>query len=281
MGPPGLAALLRRVGRAEGRRGDRGPPRRPGGKGDILLYLALRAVSSYSHVMPRTARASVGGLCYHVLNRGNGRAKVFHHDADYDGFIDLLRQAVTRLPVRILGYALMPNHFHLVLWPRNDGDLSRWMQWLLTAHVRRYHRRYLGSGHVWQGRFKAFPIEADEHLWAVLRYVERNALRADLVRRAEDWRWSSLFWHGRRPDWLSDAPAERPRNWIALVNAAQRPAEEAALRRSINRGTPFGDETWTRRIARRLGLESTLRPRGRPRKADKKAAKTPSLFGEE
>ena len=93
--------------------------------------------------------------------------------------------------MRLLAWCLMPNHFHLVLWPHGDGDLSRWMQWLLTSHVRRYHRHYHGSGHVWQGRFKAFPIEEDEHLWTVLRYVERNALRANLVRRAEDWPWSS------------------------------------------------------------------------------------------
>src|SRR5438132_11087818 len=142
--------------------------------------------------MPRTARASAGGVCYHVLNRGNGRADVFHKGDDFAAFLKLMAEANERLPVRILGYVLMPNHFHLVLWPRSDGDLSRWMQWLLTSHVRRYHRHYQGSGHVWQGRFKAFPIEQDEHLLSVLRYVERNALRADLVARAEAWAWSSL-----------------------------------------------------------------------------------------
>ncbi len=86
----------------------------------------------------------------------------------------------------------MPNHFHLVLWPYEDGDLSNWMQWLLTTHVRRYHRMYGTSGHVWQGRFKAFPIQQDEHLFVVMRYVERNALSAQLVTSAEDWRWSSV-----------------------------------------------------------------------------------------
>ena len=83
--------------------------------------------------MPRTARASVGGMCYHVLNRGNGRAEVFHKDGDYAAFVELMAEANERLPMRILGYCLMPNHFHLVLWPRGDGDLSRWMQWLLTV----------------------------------------------------------------------------------------------------------------------------------------------------
>ena len=220
--------------------------------------------------MPRTARASVGGICYHVLNRGNGRAEVFHKEGDFAAFLDLMVAANERLPLRMLGYVLMPNHFHLVLWPRGDGDLSRWMQWLLTSHVRRYHRHYHGSGHVWQGRFKAFPIEQDEHLLAVLRYVERNPLQANQVRRAEQWAWSSLAWRSRRgqrrPDMLCDWPVTCPRKWVELVNRAQSTAEEAALRKCVARGAPFGDERWIERIAKRLGLESSLRPRGRPRK---------------
>ena len=124
--------------------------------------------------MPRTARASQGNWCYHVLNRGNGRAEVFHKPEDYDAFVALFEPACERLRMRILGYCLMPNHFHLVLWPYGDGDLGRWMQWLMTSHVRRYHRHYGGSGHVWQGRFKAFPIQEDEHLLGVLRYAERR-----------------------------------------------------------------------------------------------------------
>lgn len=210
-------------------------------------------------------------MCYHVLNRGNGRAEVFHKDGDFAAFLDLMAEANERLPLRILGYVLMPNHFHLVLWPRGDGDLSRWMQWLLTSHVRRYHRHHGGSGHVWQGRFKAFPIEQDEHLLVVLRYVERNPLRANLVRRAEAWPWSSLSWRpsGKRPELLSDWPAACPRNWLATVNAVQTDAELAALRRSVARSAPFGDERWSERIAKRLGLESSLRPRGRPKKQKK------------
>ena len=214
--------------------------------------------------MPRTARASVGGLCYHVLNRGNARAQVFHDEADYRTFLDLLSAAGRRVPMRVLGFCLMPNHFHLVLWPRAGEDLSRYLQWLLTAHVRRYHRRYRSSGHVWQGRFKAFPIERDDHLVTVLRYVERNALRAKLVRRAENWPWSSLA--SPRAGFLHDSPVPRPRNWTARVNAPETAAELAALRGSVNRGTPFGVPAWATRTAARLGLEASLRPRGRPRK---------------
>jgi putative transposase len=177
--------------------------------------------------------------------------------------------ASERLPLRIVGYALLPNHFHLVLWPRGDGDLSRWMQWLMTSHVRRYHRHYQSDGHVWQGRFKAFPIQQDEHFLTVLRYVERNPLRARLVRRAEQWAWSSLAWHpsGIRPEILSDWPVSRPRNWIDRVQTPQTAAELAAVRQSIARGAPYGEEHWAQKTAESLGLEASLRPRGRPRNA--------------
>lgn len=142
--------------------------------------------------MPRTARASAGGYCYHVLNRGNARAQIFHAPDDYHAFLRVLDLACQRIPLRVLAYCLLPNHFHLALWPYADGDLSRWMHWLQTAHVRRYHRHYQSSGHIWQGRFKAFPIQQDEHLLTVMRYIERNPLRAGLVERAEHWEWSSL-----------------------------------------------------------------------------------------
>jgi len=227
--------------------------------------------------MARTARASVGGVCYHVLNRGNGRATVFHATADYRLFARLLDHDRAPAGMRVLGFCLMPNHFHLVLWPRADGDLGRWMQRRTTAHVRRHHRAHGTSGHVWQGRFKAFPIQRDEHLVTVLRYVERNPLRAGLVARAEDWPWSSLTLR-MRPDpsgFLARCPVALPGDWRGFVNRPQTPAEVDQLRRSVNRGAPFGDADWTPRTAAALGLQSTLRPRGRPRKAAESDAKKP------
>ena len=222
--------------------------------------------------MPRTARASVGSVCYHVINRGNAQVEVFHKDADYQAFVDIIGASCERLPMRVLAYCLMPNHFHLALWPRGDGDLSRWMQWLMTAHVRRYHRHYHSSGHVWQGRFKAFPIQQDAHLLTVLRYIEQNPLRAELVERAEGWPWSSLWWWRRRgqPGFLHTGPVDRGRRWLAEVNRKFDESELQRLRRSVNRGAPVGSDLWTRRTAARLGLESSLRPRGRPPKKCKK-----------
>ena len=170
-------------------------------------------------------------------------------------------------PVDVLGYCLMPNHFHLLMRPQADGDLGRWVQWLLMAHARRYHRHYGTSGHVWQGRFKAFIIQDDDHLRTVLRYVERNPLRAELVARAEDWKWSSL------PGWLRRDPLlwrgglkVRDESWLKRVNEPLSDGDLRRLRLSVERGRPFGTEPWTRETARRLGLESTLRSRGRPRK---------------
>ena len=220
--------------------------------------------------MPRTARASVGGICYHVINRGNARAEVFRHPGDYQAFVALLRESTERVKVRVLAYCLMPNHFHVAVWPRADGDLSRWMQWLLTAHVRRHHRHYGSSGYVWQGRFKAFPIEQDAHLLTVLRYMERNPLRAGLVARAEDWLWSSLREWGRAGTFLDAGPVPRPADWVAWVNEAMTEGDVERIRHSVNRGTPFGIEAWAVRTARHLGLEASLRPRGRPRKGQEK-----------
>lgn len=220
--------------------------------------------------MPRTARASAGGYCYHVINRGNGRAQVFHADGDYQAFVKLLDEASRRTPMRVLAYCLMPNHFHLALWPYRDGELSRWMQWILTTHVRRYHRWYESSGHVWQGRFKAFPIEQDAHLLAVLRYIERNPVRAKLVTRAEDWRWSSAHgWAGgeRKPP-IDSGPVGRTAPWLTWVNDDVDEPQLSQIRVSVNRGTPFGSREWVERAAMALGLEASVRPIGRPRKLE-------------
>lgn len=180
--------------------------------------------------MPRTIRASEGGMCYHVLNRGNARAEVFHKSGDYEAFLDTTAEAGLRVPMRVLAYCLMPNHFHLVVRPVADGDLSRWMGWLMTTHVRRYLTHYHHSGHVWQGRFKAFPIQDDGHLLAVLRYVERNPLRANMVAKAEEWPWSSLHPGASRRPLKVECPEPHPADWTERVNAAMSEAEEAAIR---------------------------------------------------
>ena len=232
--------------------------------------LAGRSASGHNWAMPRTARADLGGYCYHALNRGNNRARVFHDDDDYHDFVRLLRQACARQPMRLLGFCLMPNHFHAVLWPQGDGAMGPWMQWLLTAHVHGYRKRYRGSGHVWQGRFKAFPIEQDEHLLTVLRYVERNPLRANLVERVESWPWSSLrLWVDRSVlPWLDSGPVARPTHWLDYVQTPQTEEELKRVRHSVDRGSPYGRGAWVEETAAKLGLESSLNRPGRPRQEE-------------
>ncbi|MDH3439778.1 MAG: transposase [Gammaproteobacteria bacterium] len=217
--------------------------------------------------MPRTARASVGGICYHVINRGNARATVYHDPADYRAFIDLMKVACQRIPMRVLTYCLMPNHFHLVIWPRKDGHLSRWMHWLLTAHVSRHQRVHSTTGRIWQGRFKAFAIEQDRHLLTVMRYVERNPVRANLVQDAAAWDWSSLS-SGNislNSSLLSVSPVTKPRNWREFVNEPQTADEVAALRHCGWKNTPYGSKAWVTKTVVRLGLQSSVRGPGRPK----------------
>jgi len=225
--------------------------------------------------MGRPQRAALGGLVYHVLNRANARMTLFEKDDDYRAFEGVLEEAVERTGTRLLAYCVMPNHWHLVVWPREDGQLSAFTGWLTLTHTQRWHahRHSTGSGHVYQGRFKSFPVQDDEHFLTVCRYVERNALRANLVRRAEEWRWESLY------RWLKGTPAEKsllsawplPRRpgWNEHVNTPLSEAELAALRRSAQRGVPYGESGWSDRMVRKLGLESTVRPRGRPPKTKK------------
>jgi len=222
--------------------------------------------------MGRPLRTAPGGLVYHALNRANARQPIFKKDEDYEAFERILAEAQEAVGMPILAYCLMPNHWHLILWPRRDGDLSNFMRLLTLTHTQRWHahRRSAGSGHLYQGRFKSFIVQADAHLLVACRYVERNALRAGLVERAEEWRWGSLWRYkygdAKAKSLLSDWPVERPRNWAQWVNGADADAEVERLRQSVSRGSPFGGAAWVQRIAGRLGLESTLRSRGRPRR---------------
>jgi putative transposase len=221
--------------------------------------------------MPRRPRLAAGDLAYHVLNRRVGRLPLFEKPADYAAFEEILAEAHAQTRIRITAYCLMPTHWHLLLWPRRDGELSEVLRWITVTHTQRWHAYHhtTGTGPVYQGRFKSFPVQTDKHFFTVARYVERNALRAKLVPRAEDWRWGSL---GRRTQgnptltaWLSAWPMDAPPNWVARVNRPHSASELEALRISVQRGRPFGDDGWVRRMARRFGMEATLQPRGRPK----------------
>jgi putative transposase len=218
--------------------------------------------------MPRTRRFIHAGCCYHVINRGNKKARIFHQPEDYTQFLAALHLAQQRVAIPILAACLMPNHFHLVVRPEGDGDFSEWTRWLFTTHVRWHHAKYQTSGHVWQGRYKAFLIQQDHHLLTVMRYVERNALRANLVERAEDWGWGSLAWRSARtpPLAITASPVPLPSYWRHQVNEPQTAAELDAIRVCVNRQRPFGEKEWVAQRSSELGIAHTLKDVGRPRR---------------
>lgn len=226
--------------------------------------------------MARALRIDRGGYVYHVVNRANARMMIFADEADYAAFERIMLAAQERTHMRLLAWCVMPNHWHMIVWPRKDGDLARFFGWLTLTHTQRWHahRRTAGQGHVYQGRYRSFLVEAEDYLWSGCRYVERNALRAGLVERAEHWRWGSLWrWANRRKQLqdvptLDDWPVDRPRNWVQRVNQPESQAELDALRLCTQRGRPYGPSDWVQRMADQLGLRATLRPRGRPRRGD-------------
>jgi putative transposase len=226
--------------------------------------------------MPRTARAAAGGVVYHVLNRSNGRGQIFRKDEDFAAFLKLLAQGRERANVEVFAFCLMHNHWHLLLRPRGDRDLAAYLSWVTNTHVKRYRSHYpTSSGHLYQGRFKSFPVQEDGHFLTAARYVEANPLRAGMVPHAEHWAWSSLGC-GRKSASaiLSPWPVQRPRGWTGVVNEPQPKLEMGRVLESIQRGRPLGEDLWVKRTAARLGLDYTLNPRGRPRKTEKPSAET-------
>lgn len=222
--------------------------------------------------MPRTARHAPGGMVYHVLNRGVGKQKLFFKEEDYLAFERVIVETLEKRSMRILSYCLMPNHWHFVLWPENDGDLGKFMQRLTVTHVTRWQKHYnmVGYGHVYQSRYKSFPVETEDYFYQVMRYVERNALRSKMVTKAELWQFGSLwinqFGTAEHKAMLSHWPLPRPRKWLAYVNEPVSKKELEALRQSCVRGTPYGSNDWVQETAKKLGLESSLRKRGRPKR---------------
>ena len=220
--------------------------------------------------MPRSRRPSSAGLVFHVLNRAAKRAPLFEAPADYAAFERILREAVNRFAISLFAYCLMPNHWHLVVRPDVDRALARTMHWVTTTHARRWQsaRGLDGHGAVYQGRYKAIPIECDRHFLWVCRYVERNALRANLVARAEEWEWSSAQRVADRgvPSFLARWPVARPEGWLDQVNEPQTEAELRSFRRSMREGQPFGSDEWCRGVRGAAGIREPRRP-GRPRRS--------------
>ena len=197
-------------------------------------------------VMPRRLNWTAD-IVFHVMNRGVRRSNIFESAGDYAAFLAVLREAGERVPMRLLSFALMRNHWHLVLWPRNNGDLTRYVGWATLTHACRWQRIHetRGTGPVYQGRFKAIPVQPDHHLLTVCRYVERNPVRAGFVTRAQDWLWSSAS-ETQDADWPTrhEWPIDKPPNWIDVINEADQTVALETLRACVARSAPYGTDEW-------------------------------------
>lgn len=221
--------------------------------------------------MPRHPRVSPDGLVQHVLNRGDHRETIFFKAADFRAFLRVVDESAQRVDMRILAYCIMRNHFHLVVWPQAGSDLPVFMQLLMNLHIQRYLRHYRpeSPGHIYQGRYTNAIVQADHHLFRVLRYVEANARSAGIVLRAEDYKWSSASPYASDPGRprLSEGPVVKPADWLTYVNSRQSSREVRAIRSSASRGAPYGAPKWVTRVAEQYDLTHTLRKCGRPTKS--------------
>lgn len=210
-------------------------------------------------------------MVFHVLNRTVAGLPLFRKGKDYEAFERIMIEAQERHPLRVLAWCLMRNHWHFVVWPRKEGEVTAHFRWLAHTHAMRWHVSHntVGRGHLYQGRFKSFPVEEDEHFLTLCRYVERNPLSAGVVQRAEDWRWSSLwtraYGENKTKKILCDWPVARPQNWVSQVNRPITEKEVKKIQLCIARNRPYGEESWQQQQAQRLGLLHTLRREGRPK----------------
>jgi putative transposase len=223
--------------------------------------------------MPRSKRIAKGNIVYHVLNRANGRLRIFKTPGDFEAFEQVLAEGLEQFAMRLCGYCIMSNHWHLVLWPRADGDLSAFMKWITATHSHRWHQahRTVGIGHLYQGRYKSFPVQGGAHYLTLMQYVESNPLRARLVQSSRDWPYGSLAIRtgADKPIRLSDGPIVLPKRWQVLVDGFA-PTKSGEIITCIRRGRPMGDPKWTQKTAKTLLLESSLHPNGRPKKEKRK-----------
>jgi len=175
----------------------------------------------------------VGGFVYHVTNRCAAGVTLFDSRAAYRAFVNLIAEAYAVRPTRLLAYCVMPNHWHLVLWPETDDAVERFVGWLSMTHVKRLHRWRGTRGPVYPKRYEAIPVESGRSLYRVIRYVERNPCAAGLVSTPRAWHWSSAS-PGSRIQ-LAEWPAPRPADWEDYVGTAIESAELEDIRRQLKR----------------------------------------------
>jgi putative transposase len=212
--------------------------------------------------MPRRELAQAANVIFHVCNRSARRLLLFESPNDYLAFLNTLEEAKRRVPLELMAYCVMPNHFHLIVRPRVIGQLPAFMQWFQFTHSKRWRvfRGTSGEGAVYQGRYRAIPIQDDHHFLVACRYVEANAFRSRLVSRVEHWPWSSFCERIKRYQrvTLDPWPIPPPANWSALLNDQRQNPELLRLRKAVQKNVPFGGSAWMETFAASQGNERGL-----------------------
>jgi len=224
--------------------------------------------------MPRLPRTVFANVPHHITQRGNRREEIFFTDADRETYLSWLKDYSDKYHVELLAYCIMTNHVHLIAVPASDDGLQRMLKPLHMRYAQRINRTRDWKGHLWQGRFFSSPLD-DAYLWAAVRYVERNPVRAGMARRAEDYRWSSAAAHcGNRTDDLLNLESGWGKqfstivDWSAWLAEGDGKEEIQRLRQNVEKGLPCGNEDFVQRLGMMAGRQLVLRPQGRPRKAE-------------
>ncbi len=215
----------------------------------------------------------MSGHTYHVINRAVMRLQIFNSNEDYLQLEKIIEATQKEIDMHIFAYIIMPNHWHFLLSSQKDGDLGLFMHRLTNAHTRqvRAKTKTTGTGPLYQGRYKSFIIENDPHLLTVLKYIERNPVRAKLSQETEDWRWGSawrrIYGNDNQKKLLATTPVDLPVNYLQWVNMTESEKELDGIRSSVNKGVPYGRESWVEKTAKQFNLEQTMRNPGRPKRA--------------
>jgi len=220
--------------------------------------------------MARQPRVDISDEVYHVINRSNARWRIFKSEKDYQNVLDSLEETLELIPISIYSFCIMPNHWHFAVKPHKNGDLGKFFGKFTQKLTQRWHASHntAGSGHLFQGRFKSFLVEKDSYFFQLMIYIEANPLRAKMVKRAEDWQWSSLYLRITNPaiteklltPWLINIPD----NYLKLVNLPLQKEELKNIRHAVLRGSPLGNQSWINSKVKKYDLQYTIRREGRP-----------------
>jgi len=219
--------------------------------------------------MPRIARAVAVGFPHHIIQRGNNKEKVFFEKEDRQKYLELLKKYSDKWECPILAYCLMENHVHLLARPKQEKSLYKMMQGLTLCYTQYINRKYERTGRLWESRYHSCIVDREHYLWAVARYIEQNPRRAKIVKKEEDYPYSSAKAHieGGKDHILGEElfNGNQRKDYIAFIRKGITEEEIQRLKYSTRTGRPFGREEFTKKMEKKLNKRFILQKPGRPK----------------